>query len=328
MDITIGELEKKLTTDIFNEDERKQYFEREETLKRFINVCFNHSVQLIELSHSESRKISYYKEQRIKRSLKRLSDYVGYLANELNREKIIEFHNNQNFVAISNYDIDTSFIIANSYYGSIKYDLYWIGNLKYYDALNIATGKFEIDDLSKYLPGIYSKFKKNILPFFEKLKLLENFKGTLREISTTYENKAYRACNLLILTSIEGIVRNLGYFLIEKQELDIDIKQEFNSLDSFLRKIPWEKDYEIGDTQYKLLTGDWDFRRDDVDPLKNIQIDLKQRLDFLRRRFKEDRDLILHGLENDYGKEWHLFVNFSALEQVYETFVYYIEKYK
>ncbi|UWX56366.1 hypothetical protein NYZ99_09260 [Maribacter litopenaei] len=160
------------------------------------------------------------------------------------------------------------------------------------------------------------------------MELLKNFKGTLLEICKTYEIKSYRACNLLILTSIEGIVRTLGQYLIDKQNLEIDLNQEFNSLDSYLRKISWKPDYEISDTKYKLLTGDWDFKRDNIDPLKNININLKQRLDFLRRRFKEDRDMILHGLESDYGKEWHLFVNFSALEQVYETFEYYMKKYK
>lgn len=328
MKITIGELDKKLTTDIFTENDPKQYLEREETLKRFINICFNHSIQLVELPHKELQKISFYKEQRIQRSLKRLSDYVGYLAHQLDKEKIIEHHKNQGFLSVSNLDIDTSFIIANSYYGSIKYDLYWIDNLIYRDALSIATGNFKIEDLSKYLPDSYSKFQSKILPYFKKLPLLSNFKGTLDEICKAYENKAFRACNLLILTSIEGIVRSLGNFLIEKQKLDIDSTSEFNSLDSFLRKIPWEKDYEISNTKYQLLTGDWDFKREGKDHLKNTQIDLKQRLDFLRRRFKEDRDLILHGLESDYGKEWHLFVNFSALDQVYETFAFYMKKYK
>jgi hypothetical protein len=63
------------------------------------------------------------------------------------------------------------------------------------------------------------------------------------------------------------------------------------------------------------------------EPLEEIKISFKDRLDFLRRRFKEDRDLILHGLEKDYGKEWNLFVNFSALNQVYETCEYYRKLY-
>ncbi|UWX56367.1 hypothetical protein NYZ99_09265 [Maribacter litopenaei] len=154
MDITIGELDKKLTSDIFTENDPKQYLEREETLKKFINVCFNHSIQLVEMPHKESEKISFYKEQRIKRSLKRLSDYVGYLAHQLDKEKIVNHFKNQGIIPISNLDIDTSFIIANSYYGSIKYDLFWIDNLRYYDALNIATNNFKIEDLSSYLPRL------------------------------------------------------------------------------------------------------------------------------------------------------------------------------
>lgn len=328
MDVTFEELDKKMTLDIFTEHDPKQYLEREETLKKYITICLNHSIQLVEMPHKESQKISYYKRQRIKRSLKRLLDYVGYLVHQLDKEKIIQYHKNQGIMSFSDFEIDISFIIANSYYGGIKYDLYWIKNLRHYDALNIVTGNFKIEDLSKYLPDCYAQFKNKILPEFKKAEMLNGFNGTLLEICKTYDIKAYRACNLLILTSVEGIVRALGGYLIEKQNLEISINQEFNSLDTFLRKVPWEKDYEISALKYKLITGDWEFKYDKDDLLKNMKIDLKQRLDFLRRRFKEDRDLILHGLESDYGKEWYLVVNFSALEHVYETFMYYTRLYK
>lgn len=327
MDVTVGEILQKLKTKIFNENELSVYREREETLKKFINIIFNHSVQIIELSVKENSKITFYKDLRIKRSLRRFSDYTAYLTNELDREKIINFCTKQRLFISSNYDIDTSFIVANSYYTSIKYDLYWMTDLKYIDVLDISVNKFKIENLSSYLPQTFSNFESKVLPFFKKDELFSEFKSTLKEIKQTHNAKLYRACNLLILTSIEGIVRKLGEFLIEKQNLDISDKSEYNSLDNFLRKIPWKEDFKIHKNTYDMISGDLDFVKNS-NPLEEIEITFKDRLDFLRRRFKDDRDLILHGLENDYGKEWHLFINFKALENVYTTAKYYRDKYK
>ena len=66
-----------------------------------------------------------------------------------------------------------------------------------------------------------------------------------------------------------------------------------------------------------------DFERLNIGFGITIKINLKTRLDFLRKRFKEDRDLILHGLESEYGSNWHLFINFSALAQVHKAVTYY-----
>jgi hypothetical protein len=62
-------------------------------------------------------------------------------------------------------------------------------------------------------------------------------------------------------------------------------------------------------------------------PLDKVKVNLKTRLDFLRRRFKDDRDLILHGLQDDYGRGWNLFLNFSALSHVYAVLKYYDDLY-
>lgn len=326
MEITVGEIQDKLDTQIFSEADPNPYLERERILKTYIDVVIKHCLQLVELKHEGDRKISHYKDFRIKRSLRRFCDYIAYLAEELDKDKIKTFCDKQKLF-ISNYDIDTSFIIANSYYGSIKYDLYWIYDLKYIDAFNIGVGKFKIEDLSKYLPTTFYKFEKEVIPYFKKQKRFTDYHSSLIEIQAAYKSKLYRSCNLLILVCVEGMVRKLGAFLIEKQNLQLSPKQEYNSLDSFLRNIPWKLDFEISSTEYKMITGDYDFRREGSS-LDKIQIGLKDRLDFLRRRFKEDRDLILHGIESDFGKEWHLYINLKALENVFVTIAYYTEKYK
>ncbi len=327
MDVTIGEIDQKLQKEIFDSEKEPNYKEREDILKRYINICFNTSLKLVELPLKEETSLSFYKQDRIKKSLRRLSDYIGYLTKELEKEKIIDFCSKKKFF-ISNYDIDLTVIISNSYYGAIKYDIYWIKSLKYLDALALSTNKFDIEKLSEYLPESIESFENEILPYFKNDEIFCDFYPVLKELKSTYKIESYRATNLLILTVVEGLVRKLGVYLKEKQNLDFDPDdKKFNSLDSFLRKIEWKKDFEISLNSYKLLNNDFDYKKDNSLTDK-IKISLKERLDFLRRRFKEDRDIILHGLQNDYGKKWNVFINISALEHVYDTIIYYRNLYK
>lgn len=284
-------------------------------------------MQIITLASKEEKEISFYKESRIKESLKKLSDYLSYLVAELERHKIIAFCDKQNFL-VSNFDIDIPFLIGHSYYGNIKYDLYWISDLKLYDAIGIAKGEFDIESFSNYLPETYQEIDSYIHKKVIKNSFYAVFQNTIQEIRNCYTNNLLKACNLLILTLIEGIVRKLGESLIEKQELVINKKSDFNSLDSFLRKIPWKQDFEIMKSEYNRINAKFDFENKGESNFKKIEITLKERLDFLRRRFKEDRDLILHGLESDYGKKWQTYINLKALEQVFITVEFYQKKYK
>ena len=327
MEVTIGEIEEKLNKVIFQPPKKgtkSPYYQREKILKDYIDLCGKICIQLATLPE-EKNKVSFYKDKRIKKSLRRLTNYIAYLVGQLDERIIKEFCDKQKLFT-NNYDIDLTFIFANSYYGNIKNDLYWISEITIHEALHLSTGHFKVKKLGEKLPDIYQVFKKEILPFYKSDKIFSEFYSILKEIDISYKNKTFRACNLLILTSIEGIVRKLGDYLIEKQNLIVSDYGQLNSLDSFLRKIDWKEDYEISETRYLLLSGDIDFNRKRGHS-ETITINLKNRLDFLRRRFKEDRDLILHGLENDYGKKWNLFVNLSALKHVFETCKYYKKLY-
>ena len=93
----------------------------------------------------------------------------------------------------------------------------------------------------------------------------------------------------------------------------------------FLRKIPWEKDFRIEKNRLMFITGDYDFQ-DDRKSLKGTEyvlIDLKTRLDFLRRTFKKERDSSMHGDIKSIGETWDLYRNYSALNEVYLTIKYY-----
>lgn len=321
---SVGEITDRLGKKIFSENERKSYIEREKILKKYIDLVLIQCVQIVTLSNKEE---SFYNKARIKDSLKRLVDYVYYLTNELDRKKIMAFCDKQKFLNL-NYDIDIPFLIGNSYFGNIKYDLYWIPDLKLYDTLAIARGDFDIEDLSKYLPDTFEEIKILIAKVIHKNPFYEVYHNTIAEIEKCYTANLLKACNLLILTLIEGIVRKLGKYLIEKQGIEIDKKGNYNSLDSFLRKIPWKRDFKVLNSEYNRLNAKFDFVNMHEKSFKEVEISLKERLDFLRRRFKENRDLILHGQENDYGKKWQTFINFKALEQVFITVEYYQKKYE
>jgi len=55
--------------------------------------------------------------------------------------------------------------------------------------------------------------------------------------------------------------------------------------------------------------------------MEQVEISIKTRLDFLRRRFKENRNLILHGQETEYDKPYYGFINSAALCEVLKTII-------
>src|SRR5690606_730812 len=133
---------------------------------------------------------------------------------------------------------------------------------KYIDALQISKSDFDIKKLNEYLPDSILVLEKIIIPHFKKDSHFSEFYGVLSELKKTIENKTFRAANLLIMTLIEGIVRKLGAYLIVKQNLNVEPNdRNFNSLDSFLRKIDWAKDYEISKTKFRLKTANFEYNR-------------------------------------------------------------------
>ena len=132
-----------------------------------------------------------------------------------------------------------------------------------------------------------------------------------------------------MLIAIEGLVRKLGSKLIKWQNLDEKhLVTKYNSLDKFLRAIPWKEDFQIDKGRLMFITGDFVFKKDSsFKEIDNMKINLKTRLDFLRRTFKGERDLILHGQKSDFGEVWDLYRNFSALNEVFLVIKQYEELY-
>lgn len=334
--ITVGEISEKMQRNLFSSqpknDFEKKCLERELILKEYINVCFEICKQHIYKPELEGKKLSKWRRDAIHKCLKNLSDYIEELASSLDKDKIEKYIRYQAFPFIGlNADIDFMFLIQNSYYGSIISDILWTREITIHEAMELSGGKLDLNSLGNKLPNKIREIEKEILPFFNNHHFGKRHSDSLKEALQCYHRKYFKACNLLLMIAIEGIVRDLGEFLIVKQKLNIDLSSEqYNSLNNFLSKVPWESYYEIDSVQLSILQGVTENKRSDLrkSPFETVKINLKTRLDFLRRRFKEDRDLILHGIESEYGKSWHLYVNFSALTQVKETIEYYDKLYK
>jgi hypothetical protein len=332
--MTIGELQNRVETKLFpnrpTNDFEKKCKAREDAIKQYIEICRTMIMHHIEKPQINSNNLSVWKKEKIKKNINNLIKYTEELAEELDKVKIEEYCRNINLKFLNRaFDPDIIFLIENSYYGSVITDILWASDITVYEAMQISAGKLDMHELGKKLPDKVKETKKKILPYFKSSKRYNRHSSNLQEAINCYEKKFHKACNLLLMTTIEGLVRDIADFLNKEQRLNLNLNTtKFNSLDSLLRNGGWKEDFEISSERLSLITGqDQTAKERSIptleDPFRMRKINLKTRLDFLRRRFKEDRDLILHGLYHDYGNQWNLFLNFSALFEVFIVIKYY-----
>lgn len=327
--ITIGDIETALKADLFpknsNTDLGKRCRKVEETVKHQINnvLCIlNHYVVRPDLPDI---KISRWKEEKIKTCMANLVEYLEELVGELDRNKIVQRCDKPKslpFGFIDDYQPNLTILFLNSYYGAIIADVYWIQDISIIEALDISLGKIALSELGNRTPNKISKIEALLNDNKAIFAPYNNQLTTVLEAFKCYHSHCLKAFNSLLIISIEGLTRALGQYLIKQQNLEVDpYSSKFNSLDSFLRNIPWHADIPINKTQLALITGQYNKNiADDMSDYFNpVNVTLKQRLDFLRRRFKENRDLILHGQETEYDKPLNGFINISALEEVLKT---------
>lgn len=339
-EITMGRLLDALDTNIFADDPTNEFekncLARERGIKQYIDVIgvmLNH--HLIKPAEASS-KLSYWKTEKIDLCIKNLANYTSELVRELDKEKIENYCKNLtpfNFFRTA-FDPDIILLILNSYYGSIVSDIYWISEITITEAMYVSSGKLDISELGKRTPAKIAQIQTFLKQNAAALGDYESHLKTVEEAFSCYKNNYHRAFNLLLLTSIEGLTRSLGAYVVKKQKLHVDPYSEtFNSLDNFLRKIPWKADLKVMKVRLTMLTSRYEkinYNDPHVKLINQnalIDITLKTRLDFLRRRFKENRDLILHGQETEYDKPHHGFINSAALQEVLETIIEYREIY-
>ncbi|MDR6487209.1 hypothetical protein J2799_001694 [Chryseobacterium vietnamense] len=76
-------------------------------------------------------------------------------------------------------------------------------------------------------------------------------------------------------------------------------------------------------TELKTLSGNLMTEND-----KEIKINLAVMLDFLVRKYKDDRNQIIHGNFKNYNLKWKNYINFAAVVKIFDVFTEYNKFYK
>lgn len=330
MEITIGAIQDKLKQQLFEPNSSDEFvlkcITRETTLKNSIARTFEYLHEHIEKPELEG-KPTHWQEAKIERNIQNLTKYIELLFTKLDKEKIIDYCKNHTSITPVSIEDDEMLFWINSYYGTIILDILWASDISVSDVIYISKGIVNKENLSRKLPDKIKVVEKEIVPYLSMHNEYSEFVPSINESINSYKNKIYQGASLLLFVAIEGLVRKLGKKLIVKQELDTALlTKKFNSLDSFLRTIPWKSDIEIDRSRLIFITGDYEFKNDRKKHREEfVFTDLKTRLDFLRRTFKKERDTTLHGDLKKIGEIWDLYRNYSALYEVYLVIKYYNE---
>lgn len=341
--MTIGETLNRLKTEIFEINSSNEFVKkcrkREEELKIWILNCFAIIEQHIQ-QPGLTGNLPRWKEDKIKSNISVLTNYMEELLGKLNEDEIKNYvfsYSNSFFLNREPIFPDWSIILLHSYYGSIITDISWIGDLEFDYTIKISSGKLDLNVLGTKLPNRILDIEK----FLKDNKiLLREYSGYIKiieEALSCHKSKYNKAFNLLVITSIEGIVRKFGEYLIKVQDLNVDLSSDkYNSIDAFLRKIPWKNDLNYTNSSVMLLTSHVERSKqtksfEDFKKMSLLSdgkyINYYTRLHFLKRRFKENRDFIVHGMEVEYDKDWQSYVNLSALFEVLKTMREYKKLY-
>ncbi len=341
-ELTIESIIESLETKLFAFDHPSEmelkYLDREFGIKQTINMCME---QITELAKAPGiDKLTDRQKIKSENCVENLSKYVQELINELDEEKIknhceeVEKSKNQFSIGLNKpFEPDYTFLISNSFHTAITTEILWAPRVTVKQAMEISRGKLDLNDLGRHLPELIKEVKSDIIPYLKKSDLYQGFHQSVKEAIACYSKKYFRGCNLVIMTTIEGMVRKLSNFLAPHHDLETDFSDgKYNSLNSLLRNPEWKKDYIIDSTTLSLLIGEHKTINQRRKEVRNGEreyemVNLNTRLDFLKGRFKDDRDLILHGSYLDYNKEWNLFLNLSALSETKKVCQYYDEKY-
>jgi len=341
-ELTIGIIIESLETKLFTFDNPSEmelkYLEREFGIKQTINMCMEQITELAEAPGID--KLTDRQKIKSENCVENLSKYVQELINELDEEKIknhceeVEKRKNQLSIVLNKpFEPDYTLLMSNSFHTAITTEILWAPRVTVKQAMEISRGKLDLNDLGRHLPELIKEVKSDIIPYLKKSDLYQAFHLSVKEAIACYSKKYFRGCNLVIMTTIEGMVRKLSNFLAPHHNLETDFSDgKYNSSNSLLRNPEWKKDYKIDSTTLSLLIGEHKTINQRRKEVRNGEreyemVNLNTRLDFLKGRFKDDRDLILHGSYLDYNKEWNLFLNLSALSETKKVCQYYDGKY-
>ena len=331
MMITLGDIFEKPKVELFHNLPNSKFYnsctEREKEIKKTINQALGTFNAHVLQFDKNTNQLPKWKKEWMKLCMKNLGEYLEDLITELDKKKIedyckLEEKLGERYIPFMP---DMILLMINSYHGAVETDLHWVMDLTISDSIDISIGDFDFNKLEKYLPKRITEIN-NLVHELNTNSLVTSHFGSIQEAIICFESKHIKASNLLLITIIEGLVRSLGIHLTDKQGLSENPKdkRKYASLDSFLNKISWKKDLPINEIRYGLITGNYSMNN----KLKHDSIVINfERVGFLCRRFKENRNTILHGEETNYSNSLNSFLNFSSLKEVLLTIKEYAEVY-
>lgn len=330
--IRLGDLFEKPKIELFLDSPDTEFYNscrlRENEIKKTFAQAFRTFNIHVEKIGKDASNLPKWKKERVKLCMTNLGDYMEELIGELNKEKIENYCKSEEKLGDKYIPFmpDIILLMINSYHGAVETDLHWVTDLSLSDSIDISIGDFNFTKLEKYLPKRISELKI-LLQDLKSNICVSPYIDSINEALICFESKHVKASNLLLITTNEGLVRSLGIYLKEKQGLSVNPldKRKYASLESFLKNIPWKKDLKINGIQYGLITGNYSMNKSQT--LDSIFVSLNERLGFLCRRFKENRNTILHGEETNYSNSLNSFLNFSALKETLTTIKDYDKLY-
>jgi len=231
--------------------------------------------------------------------------------------------------------IDETLLVKNSFFGMHYSEIFHLlPQLTYKEMIELKTGKLNLEKLKLALPNKISSLKKYSSNYIKNSSRYSEFYPIIEEALKTYELKLIKAANLLVVTCIEGMVRKLAGFLKQEQNLTINLEPgNYNSLASLLREDFWKEDLQTESYIVRMLDTPENFRmRNEYSGVKShekfMDISIKIRLGYLRKRFKDNRDLMLHGQNTEYDNITNTFFNFGSLNDIISVLIQYDDKYR
>jgi hypothetical protein len=321
-----------MVSDIFNKPKIKIF--PDSGTGKFYNNCKTREIEVKEAVSMTARsfnchvikfrdnknKLKRWEQEKVRSCASNLGNYLEYLLEELDKTKIEEYCKDAEVLGDKFIPFlpDIILLMINSFQGAVETDLHWVSDLTIADSIDISIGDFDFNKLQNYLPARIDEIRK-MSQELKEIDYVNQRIDSINEAILCHETKHQKASNVLLLTIIEGLVRSLGIYLAGKQGLQADPldKRQYASLEKFLIKIPWKTDIQITGIKHGLLTGNYSSYKDEVQEL--VLSNLRERLGFLCRRFKENRNVILHGEETHYANALNSFLNFSALKEVLLT---------
>ena len=169
---------------------------------------------------------------------------------------------------------------------SIVYDLYWIEDGTIREQMEVVHSSSSPDIFGKYCPAKIEQIENKVIPYLSDFIEYEIICSILKDTIEGFNTKNYITTNILLVTVIESMIRQLCRFVYKNQnsaisdEDAISYVSSFQSLEMLILKGNWTNDIEtdihdaylqskyITDESLKKVADKFDRHREAVQSIK------------------------------------------------------------